>query len=68
MKILKEKYNYIPEITNQIAYVKLNGMTVIDITPEERQKFIEATKSVFDKWVEVVGKELVDLAKKDMGK
>lgn len=68
LKILKEKYNYVPEISDQIAYVKLNGMTVIDITEEERQKFIEATKSVFDKWVEVVGKDLVELAKKDMGK
>jgi TRAP-type C4-dicarboxylate transport system substrate-binding protein len=53
---------------DQIGYVRSKGMQVIDLTPEQRQAFINATSSVYDKWVPIIGQNIYDLAKKDIGK
>jgi len=66
--ILKQKFNETPEILDQVAYVKQMGMTVTELTSDEKQAFRDATKAVFDKWVPTVGEALVNLAKKDMGR
>ena len=43
-------------------------MVVTNLTDEERNAFIEATKSLYEKWVPKIGKGLYEKAKKDMGK
>jgi len=43
-------------------------MQIIDLTPEERQEFINATQSVYDKWIPIIGKDIYNAALKDMGK
>jgi TRAP-type C4-dicarboxylate transport system substrate-binding protein len=50
-----------------VGYVRSKGVQIINLTPEEREKFLEACKPVYDKWIEIIGKDLVELAKKDMG-
>jgi len=43
-----------------------NGVTVIKLTPEEIAAFRKATKKAFDKHVELVGKDIVEMAREDM--
>ncbi len=45
--------------------LKENGVTVIRLTPEEQQKFIEATRGVTEKWTKIVGEDLVNAARED---
>jgi tripartite ATP-independent transporter DctP family solute receptor len=40
------------------------GVTVVDLTDEERQAFIDATRDVYKKWKERIGSDLVDTAEK----
>ncbi len=68
IKILQEKFKENPTPLSQVDYVKQQGMTVIDLTPEEIEAFKKATQSVYDKWVAVIGKSLYEMALKDMSK
>jgi len=43
-----------------IEFLKEQGMTIIDPTPEQLAAFRERTKAVYDKWSEKVGKEVVE--------
>lgn len=67
INILMNKFNEKPEIIDMVGYVRSKGVEIINLTPEEREKFLEACKPVYDKWIEIIGKDLVELAKKDMG-
>lgn len=42
--------------------LKESGMEVNELTPEEREEFKDATKSVYDKYVSEIGEELVKMA------
>ncbi len=68
LKILKDEFNYTPKITDPVAYARSKGMIVTDLTDAERQAFIDATKSLYDKWVPKIGKDLYEKAKADMAK
>ncbi len=68
IKILKEEFNHVMEIPDPIKYMEDKGATITTLTEEELQKFIEATKPLYDKWVDVVGKDLYEKAKADMAK
>jgi TRAP-type transport system periplasmic protein len=68
INILRDKFGYEPEIVDQIEYVKSKGAEVVDLTPEQLNTFTEATQPVMDKWVDIVGKDLVDAAIDDMTK
>jgi len=68
INILKNQFKDTTTVMDQIGYVRSKGMQVIDLTPEQRQAFINATSSVYDKWVPIIGQNIYDLAKKDIGK
>ena len=68
LKILKEEFNHTMEIPDPVAFVQEKGMTVTNLTDEQRQAFVEATKPLYDKWVEKIGQDLVEKAKADMAK
>ncbi|MFU2158234.1 DctP family TRAP transporter solute-binding subunit [Caldisericum sp. AR60] len=68
INILKNKFGDTPNILDMVGYVRSKGMQIIDLTPEERQQFINATKSVYDKWIPIIGKDIYNAALKDMGK
>lgn len=38
------------------------GVTVTQLTPEEREAFVQATRPVYDKWKKQIGEELVNAA------
>jgi len=42
------------------------GVTITELSAQEHQAFVDATRPVFDKWKERIGKELVDLAQRDI--
>lgn len=48
--------------------IEANGVSVAHLTPEQKKAFLAATKTVYDKWSEVVGKDLVKLAETAIGK
>lgn len=48
------------------GFVISRGVQVTLLTPEEIARFAELTKPVLEKWVERVGKDLVDAAEEDM--
>lgn len=68
LKILKEEFNHVMEIPDPIKYMEEKGATITTLTEEELQKFIDATKPLYEKWVDVVGKDLYEKAKADMAK
>lgn len=68
INILKNQFKDTTAVMDQLGYVRSKGMQVVDLTSVQRQAFIDATKSVYDKWIPVIGQNVYDLAKKDMGK
>ncbi|MEA3359300.1 MAG: DctP family TRAP transporter solute-binding subunit [Thermodesulfobacteriota bacterium] len=68
LNILKNEFNYTIKIPDPVKYTESKGMVVTNLTDEERNAFIEATKSLYEKWVPKIGKELYEKAKADMGK
>ena len=68
INLLKNTYNYEPEVTDFISYLKQQGLEIIFLTPEELELFKKATAPVYDKWIEKIGKDLYETALKDMGK
>ena len=44
--------------------LKKTGLQINDLTPEEKQLFIDATLPAYDQFKDVIGAELVELAKK----
>ncbi|WP_026433161.1 DctP family TRAP transporter solute-binding subunit [Paracidovorax oryzae] len=45
-----------------------HGVTVTQLTPEERQAFVQATRPVFEKWKGQIGADLVNAAEKAVAK
>jgi len=44
--------------------IKSHGVTVTELTKEEQAAFVDATKSVYDKWKKQIGEDLVTQAEK----
>lgn len=64
------EHNLLPPDTPAMPHdpyklLKDNGVTVIQLTPEEQQKFMDATKGVMEKWTKIVGEDLVQAARED---
>jgi len=55
-------------IEDPIAFLEERGVTVIQLTPEERAAFRAATQSVRDRWTQIIGEDLVRLAEADKAK
>ncbi len=47
------------------GYLEQQGMEVIDLSPEQKQKFREKTQSVYDKWIERIGQDIYEAAQED---
>jgi len=56
------------EIEDPIAFLEDLGVTVVQLTPEERAAFRAATQSVRDRWTQIIGEDLVRLAEADKAK
>ena len=68
LNILKNEFNYTMKVPDPVKFMESKGMTVTFLTDENRNAFIEATKSLYEKWVPEIGKDLYEKAKADMGK
>ena len=52
------------ELEETLAQIRERGVEVNELTPEQHQAFVDATKGVYDKWIPRIGKELVETAQK----
>ncbi|OKH87632.1 DctP family TRAP transporter solute-binding subunit [Thalassospira sp. TSL5-1] len=49
-----------------IKALEARGAKITTLTPEQRQKFVDATRDVYNKWKERIGPDLVDMAEKSI--
>ena len=68
LNILKNEFNYTIKAPDPFRFMESKGMTVTFLSDDERNAFIEATKSLYKKWVPKIGKDLYEKARSDMGK
>ena len=68
INILKKEFNYTMKVPSPVKFMEGKGMTVTFLSDKDRKAFIDATKSLYDKWIPKVGKALYEKAKADMGK
>jgi tripartite ATP-independent transporter DctP family solute receptor len=68
LNILKNEFNHTMEVPEPVKFMESKGMTVTFLSDDERQSFIEATKSLYDKWVPKIGEGIYKKALSDMGK
>lgn len=61
-----ESINETPDTADPYKLMEEQGMVVTRLTPEQIQKFFEATQKVRDTWVPQIGEELVKAAQEDM--
>ncbi|MDV2081141.1 DctP family TRAP transporter solute-binding subunit [Marinobacter xestospongiae] len=47
------------EVDGILATIKDRGVNVTELTPQQRDAFIEATRSVYEKWTPRIGEDLV---------
>jgi len=64
--ILKNKFKMAELPPNPFKAAVEGGMVITNLTPEQMKAFQETTKSVYDKWVPTIGKDLYNLAIQDM--
>lgn len=50
-----------------LVLLRKNGMVINDLTPAQKEAFVKATLPVYDSFRDVVGGDLIDLAKKIAG-
>ncbi|HLR82296.1 MAG TPA: DctP family TRAP transporter solute-binding subunit [Paenalcaligenes sp.] len=54
------------ELVDTLERIKERGVEVIELTPEEHQAFVDATQSVYEKWIPRIGEELVETAQESI--
>jgi tripartite ATP-independent transporter DctP family solute receptor len=68
INILKDEFNYTMEVPDPIAFMESKGMEIHMLTDEEREAFAQATRSVYDKWIQEIGPEVYEKAKADIAR
>jgi len=66
LKILKEEYNYTPEITDPISFLEDKGMEITTLSPDQRAEFKAKVGGVYNTWISKIGEELVNDAVSDI--
>ncbi|WP_456450935.1 TRAP transporter substrate-binding protein DctP, partial [Palaeococcus sp. (in: euryarchaeotes)] len=66
LKILKEEYNYTPEITEPISFLEDKGMEITTLSPEQRAEFKAKVGGVYKTWIPKIGNDLVNDAVSDI--
>ncbi|MCG8530521.1 MAG: TRAP transporter substrate-binding protein DctP [Desulfovibrionales bacterium] len=61
-----QSINSVPEPSAPLSFLADKGMTVITLTPEQTTVFYDATASVREKWIPIIGEKLVEAAKADI--
>ena len=68
LDILKNEFNYTIKVPDPVKFMESKGMTVTFLSDDERNAFIETTKSLYKKWVPKIGQDLYEKARADMVK
>lgn len=66
LTILKTKFNVKELPVEPFKLAQEKGMVITNLSAQEVQAFKDATKSIYDKWIPNIGKDLYDLAVADM--
>ena len=66
IKILKEEYNYTPEITEPISFLEDKGMEITALSPGQRAEFKAKVGGVYKTWIPKIGNDLVNDAVSDI--
>ncbi len=66
--ILKNDFNYTMKVPEPVKFLESKGMTVTFLSDDERKAFIDATKSLYPKWIPKIGEDVYEKAKADMGR
>jgi len=66
LKILKEEFNYIPEVPYPLEYLKKKGMMITTLTEKEREDFRQKLLPVKTKWIKKLGKKTYRAALLDL--
>ncbi|MDR2825992.1 MAG: TRAP transporter substrate-binding protein DctP, partial [Deltaproteobacteria bacterium] len=53
-------------VTDWAAKLRGEGISFVDLTPAETKAFVDATKSVYEKWEKEIGADLMKAAREDM--
>lgn len=61
--IEEEYYQMVDESEDTLLEELKEKMEVNEISPEEREKFVEAVQPVYEQFRDVVGEDLIELAK-----
>lgn len=51
------------ELADTLAKIKARGVEVTELSPQQHAAFVDATQSVYDKWLPKIGADLVEQAK-----
>ncbi len=66
INILKNEFNHVMKIPDPIKYMEEKGATFTTLSEKDLQQFIEATKPIYNNWIDKIGKDLYEKAKADM--
>lgn len=66
LRILRDEFNYTPEITDPISHLRSKGMEVTFLNSEQREAFKKKMSEVYSKWIPIIGNELVQTAINDI--
>ena len=55
------------EESARLEAIRERGVTVTELSEEQHQAFVEATRSVHDKWMPQIGEAIVEAARRDIG-
>lgn len=67
LKLLKEDFRYEMETPDPVKFFETRGMQVTFLTEDQIKAFQAALGPVRDKWISQIGREVYELAQKDMG-
>ena len=48
-----------------VSLLREEGMEVTELTPEQKQLFVDATIGIYEKYAEEIGKDMIELIKKE---
>lgn len=54
------------DLDNTLATIRERGVEVTELTPEQHQAFVDATQSVYEKWIPRIGETLVETAQESI--
>lgn len=66
LNILRNEFNYTPEVTDPISYLSSKGMEVTFLSSDQRENFKQKMAGVYSKWIPIIGNELIQAAINDI--